>query len=396
MMRNDGRRRSAESVPAVMTALALAWSGCGADAPPLSAPEVIREGVADLAIGRPDGEGPEVFGRVSGVAEDGEGRIYVADALNHEVRVFDSDGAHLFSIGGRGEGPGELESPCCPSFDDQGRLWVRDGGNRRYAAFTLLDPLTAEGVLAGETRPMRHWDPWRSVAATFDADGRLVDVGMGPMEEGSKAELRRYHVSAEGRVEAVETLSQPTQEDLGSAVREEKQGGSTTRMYFPQPYGPQHLSAHGPRGAWAAAIGSAYRVDVHATAEDSWILTDPALQPPPLSEAEKDRGEARRRQYLEEFGGSIDDFPTLPTHKPVLEALAFDQAGRLWVFPSVADGAPRRARIYERDRLVEERTWPLEVRLTPLGWLAADHALGLTTDALGTQKVVRIRFAPPS
>ena len=91
-------------------------------------------GVVDLRIGALDGPAPYVFGRVAGIVEGPLGRIFIADQLAHEIRVFDTEGAFLFSIGREGQGPGEFTGPCCLSFAPDGTLWVRDGGNTRYAS----------------------------------------------------------------------------------------------------------------------------------------------------------------------------------------------------------------------------------------------------------------------
>ena len=52
-----------------------------------------------LEIGEAEGDAAYLFGRVSGLALDADGRIYVADGQANEVRVFAPDGTHLFSFG---------------------------------------------------------------------------------------------------------------------------------------------------------------------------------------------------------------------------------------------------------------------------------------------------------
>lgn len=55
-------------------------------------------------------EGPDEFllFRVAGAAQLSDGRIVVADGGSLEVRYFDPSGTHLRTVGGRGDGPGEL------------------------------------------------------------------------------------------------------------------------------------------------------------------------------------------------------------------------------------------------------------------------------------------------
>lgn len=79
-------------------------------------------------IGIRDGNGPELFGRISDVALDAEGRILVLDAENREVRIFESDGAFVGAFGSRGEGPGEFRSPDHMVLLEDGHLLVEDPG----------------------------------------------------------------------------------------------------------------------------------------------------------------------------------------------------------------------------------------------------------------------------
>ena len=138
---------------AVLSGLAVLMFGCGDSSEPVRrAPEPISASV-DLAIGAFD-DGPEAFGRITGLTEDSQGRIYVADYEAGEVRVFAPDGQHLFTFGGKGAGPGELASPCCLAWAPDGSLWVRDGGNQRYSGFDV----GATAAVFRSALPMAHTD----------------------------------------------------------------------------------------------------------------------------------------------------------------------------------------------------------------------------------------------
>lgn len=77
-----------------------------------------------LTIGEKTGKGPELFGRISDVIEDGEGRVLALDYENKEVRIFGTDGAHLASFGREGEGPGEFKYPNRLALFEDGTLMV--------------------------------------------------------------------------------------------------------------------------------------------------------------------------------------------------------------------------------------------------------------------------------
>ena len=63
-----------------------------------------------LVIGASAGleDGPDVFGHVSHAIGLSGGHVAVADAMAGEIRVFDAEGRHVRTLGGRGDGPGEF------------------------------------------------------------------------------------------------------------------------------------------------------------------------------------------------------------------------------------------------------------------------------------------------
>jgi len=60
------------------------------------------------------------------VAVDRFGRIYVSDSVGVPIRVFDSGGTFLSTIGRHGESPGELSSPTSLLVDRFDQIWVTD------------------------------------------------------------------------------------------------------------------------------------------------------------------------------------------------------------------------------------------------------------------------------
>jgi hypothetical protein len=63
---------------------------------------------AVLELGTLEGEPSHEFSQVVGAVRLSDGRIVVGDGGSKEARYFDSDGGHLLSVGGPGEGPGEF------------------------------------------------------------------------------------------------------------------------------------------------------------------------------------------------------------------------------------------------------------------------------------------------
>lgn len=90
----------------------------------------------DLRLGRLDGGGPEQFAEIYWITTDTEGRIYVVENLDQEIRVFEPDGSYARTIGGKGEGPGEFRGAVALNWAPDGSFWVTDYGNRRFSRFT--------------------------------------------------------------------------------------------------------------------------------------------------------------------------------------------------------------------------------------------------------------------
>lgn len=84
-----------------------------------------------------------------GVAVAG-GRVYVADAGNARVMVYDLEGAFVRQVGGRGVDTGGLDSPYDVAVDGSGNLWVADNGLQKVVVYGADgQALTAYGLPGG-------------------------------------------------------------------------------------------------------------------------------------------------------------------------------------------------------------------------------------------------------
>lgn len=82
-------------------------------------------------------QGPEAFFRVliDGVGADDARRLYILDAGEFQVRVFDAEGRHLRTMGREGEGPGELKMPVALFALGGGEVQVVDLGKHALVRF---------------------------------------------------------------------------------------------------------------------------------------------------------------------------------------------------------------------------------------------------------------------
>jgi hypothetical protein len=118
----------------------------------------------ELTIGVAEGAEEYMFVRLRGLAVDDQGTIYALDQRKPRIDVFSDAGAHLRSIGRRGQGPGEFQTPffiaLAPagelmagemnrlSFFDREGAFLRSGDNsvRRLAFVKYLENGSAVGT----------------------------------------------------------------------------------------------------------------------------------------------------------------------------------------------------------------------------------------------------------
>jgi hypothetical protein len=145
----------------------------------------------ELRIGK-EGDEQSQFFRIMDVGVDPSGRIYVVDARNFRVQVFDPSGKYLRTIGRQGQGPGEFEMPTAVCFGGQaGHTHVLDRF-RRVNHFDDKGVYLRSAMFEGA-----------AISCFPDAGSGSIAVLLG----GSDEELTSYHslsrVNGEGKTQSV-------------------------------------------------------------------------------------------------------------------------------------------------------------------------------------------------
>jgi hypothetical protein len=98
--------------------------------------------VEEVKIGALEGPEEQTFGRVGQLAPGRGGAIDIFDSQAIAIRRFDSAGAFVKKIGGRGQGPGEYQTLLGMRTLGDGRLVAYDGRNSRITSYSPAgDPL---------------------------------------------------------------------------------------------------------------------------------------------------------------------------------------------------------------------------------------------------------------
>lgn len=335
--------------------------------------------VEDVRIGAVEGEGPDVFGQIRGVAVDSRGRVHVLDAQAHELRVFRPDGTHLRTLGGRGEGPGELSQPFGLGIDGSDRVWVADWNNR----YTVWD---SSGALAGtRARPFVVF-PFMTTFG-FDGDRLIESSTLGTGDEESRPALIRLSLEDE----VADTFPVPRFEPEVYALME----GGLMRMAATVPFSPGQSRALGQGDHYWMGTGDRYRLHRVRLQGDTVRIVEREYERVPVTRAERDSalGTPFLRRMREE-GGEVDP-ARIPDHKPAFRSLQVEDRGYLWVvLPNPAGEEGTRLDVFDPEgrylgQLRSDRT----MRLYPPPVVRGEVLWAHLTDELDVSYVAGFRIA---
>ncbi len=114
------------------------------------------------------------------VAVDVQNKVYVLDADDNNVRIFDPAGEQIDKFGTRGKGTGGFDKPQGLAVDNRGSIYVADTGNYKLKKFDtggrLLGSLGSEGNGSGQFREAAGID--------IDHDGTVfvLDAGKNTLQ----------------------------------------------------------------------------------------------------------------------------------------------------------------------------------------------------------------------
>ena len=405
------------------TATICALAGCGPGTAP-TGPDVVVETIGDTTVVRTlsggawgaeatlvressigDLDGPEeyLFGSVWSIAVDPDWNVYVFDEQAQHVRVYDSVGVYVETLGRRGEGPGEFDRAEAIALLPDGRLVVRDPGNMRVQVFGP-GPGDRDQWLynAGNTYTM--------TPLYTDTQGRTFLSAKDQSREGFAMHL--IVLGPDGT--HVDTLPQPSSDYRTPAVSAEhtSEGGSTSSVSAPVPFSPRfHWTVH-PSGHFISGLSADYRIDL--ARDDGVLRIERAHDPVPVSDGERTY---QRESTVRMIRFTVPDWnwngPAIPENKPVFKELAAGRGGRVWVRLSTG-GLRVENEDHDPDNPFSEPvTWreatrydvfepdgtylgvvapPDEFSYFPTPTFDGDHVWAVTSDELGVQRVVRYRI----
>lgn len=411
---------------AVTLCVAALLSACGADAPtPDAGTLVVRDSlvagdsvpvrviestdaVADeraapfvvdttpeLVIGTDAGEEAYELHRVFDAMQWRDGRIIVGNSGSQELRLFDSAGAYLGSLGRQGGGPGEFsEYSSLYMHAWQDSLLVTDDGRAHVYSPALEFVATRPfDVSSGPARPFLRGVLANGTWAAFAADGggilngppgSIINMGFELLHYSAdgvmQRSLRRYAASPRYVLSAGGRTSFPyvplTSEELSGVLGDSivvLQDGQPELLWFDQQGRLVQVARWSRRRVPSAEVYPAY-IDSS------------------LAGLRRGTDRGREASYTALYQA---DLP-IPEYAPLYTTLKVDDERRVWLerFRLPGDTGPRRW-----DVIAPTGEWLGTVAVPPRFTLfraGRDYVLGRTLDSLGVERVQRhrVRAAP--
>jgi hypothetical protein len=277
----------------------------------------------ELLVGTLDGEGPEQFGQVKGVAPLPDGGLVVLDAQAQELRIFESDGRHVRTLGRRGEGPGELSGANGILVGPDGLIRVHDPSNARVS---LFNPET--GFIGSERIPILGWGfLWDAV---MDEDGKVYEMAMGGTLQDRSWVVRVYD---EAGSPTDETPFEPT---TPPGIQEQPGTWRWDRGVMGVPFWPRAVRILDPTPTlWRKRSHvNEYRIARTGLDGDTLLVIESRRSPELVTAAERDSVIEGVRAIV---GDQELDWSRIPRERPIVLGAFVDEGGRLWVRVSAPD-----------------------------------------------------------
>lgn len=359
-----------------------------------------------LVLGELEGPEATLFSQIRGATRLSTGTVVVLDGASSQLRAFSPGGAHLWTAGGPGEGPGEMRNPTHLETLPGDTIQVQDGLSRiRYAAAGAL--IAHERLAVGDLQKFGRYYASECSVPSFVGDrviactGTDFDPARKPRDAGPWR-LEDELAVLPWTLDSINRLGVFLKE-VGWAVPfkglprlpEQLVVLSGGMGYAPPPMARKGVFAVGgwPRkllvaDGWGDVV-RAFDLAADSILPGATIPVRHARRPPTADELAVawEAVSARRvgsPEHLREHLPAPDSIPNI-------DHLVVDHLGMVWVGSYRADAsAPRLYHVYDpTGPLLARVTMPAGVEVLEIG---ADYVLGITHDELDVERIVLLNL----
>lgn len=335
----------------------------------------------EVRIGSADGGGPAEFAWIADVEWDALGRVWVADGQQQQIRVFDSAGPHVRTIGRKGGGPEEFDRIAGMDWAPDGTLWVLDAGNARFAVYD-----TAGKLVATHRRDVNVTvAPW---PLGFDTQGRFYDLAS-IKGSGAPSAVVRF---GPGMVPE-DTFRVPAFEQQYFEVRSES-GGNQMINQVTVPFAPRQEWHLDPAGNPWVAVTDRYRLERRRFDGTVERVVEGTARARPVTREDRNRALASYDEFTKK-GGKIDASRIPGTHQ-LLEDFFFGDDETLWVKLATGRGQPAALDVFDRAGVYLGRVQaPTLIATSPAPAFRDGRMAAVVTDEDHVPSVVVLRVEKP-
>lgn len=376
--------------------------------------KIVRHGYGDLVersghpgflptpsvqIGSRDQDGAALY-RVTDVARMPNGQIAVANSGTGEVKLFDSGGRFLHSLGGLGDGPGEFRQLSKLGISADGHVLAYDSQTDRITVFDAESGAVVETTTLTVTKEQYDFGSMRHAwAIGWLRDGRFMGyyntpLGALAMEDGwTKQEwMSHIHFFDDGKASDILTSTRGRQRWLMIS----NLGGGRTRVQ--RIANPFESTLETDTDGELVAYGNTRRFDISIMDGNSGVVVRIVRRVDDTRLATGNHREAWISSRLEDIGDDgterarrrmalYENMP-FPDTLPAFETLVLQQGGRLWVKEASFDDPTSGSRewsVFDREGY-PIGTVEMQTDFRPFE-IGNDYVLGVWTDDLGVEYV---------
>lgn len=428
-------------LPMALLVLLLTLGACAGDGA-ATATGALDGGDVDLAwtteeayaIGGYEAIEWDAFGNVGGVGFDDAGNLYVLDTQASQIRVVGLDGQLVRSFGRQGEGPGELNRPDELVVLPDGRVAVYDFGKFGWVTYDA-DGEWIEDIMApdpGNVQLLGNFSVAGDDAVIARVVGQIrMTEGPGsdsesesePEEEGEP--IVKLSLSQGAESQTVFRAWEPPEPEGPESEFSSESSGNVMQIRMSQlvAFEPGVRFAGLPDGGFAVLDSTTYRVEVFDAVGAPVGVIERPIAPTPVTDAIREAEQGRQMAEVEEREASGDEtgglrilggggirnadmsgmnqmmrervenmafYPEIP----VVEQLAADHEGRIWVQRSSGQpGEPGPTDIVLPDQTYVG-TLPADGIRIPSAFGPNGLAAWIETDEFDAERIVVKRIRP--
>lgn len=279
--------------------------------------------VPALQVGALDGAEEVTFGYVGDVLGLADGGLLVHDSDADIIRMFDSTGAFVRNLGGKGGGPGEYGQVNGIARHTSGDLYVWDASGGRVNRYR------PDGSYVTTWRsPFTGWFTQNQLFA--DDGGRLLMWLPLIPDPSNPLERQDSYVRLDTAGATLDTLLIPLWPDDSEPLQASSPDGRSRTMTT-RPWSANSVATVHPAGGIVAGLGQQY-VFYRLLTGAKPLRIEREYTPVPVSDTERRERQAQIEQNMRRLNPSWNwTGAAIPSTKPAYERFLIGEDGRIWV-----------------------------------------------------------------